>query len=51
MLKDEFRYPPMFFVIGLTLLTGIYFDLALGWVVLIVAPVAFFFARRKARKV
>lgn len=51
MLKDEFRYPPMFFVIGLTLLAGIYFDLALGWVVLIVAPVAYFFARRKARKV
>jgi chromate transporter len=50
MLKDEFRYPPMFFVIGLTLIAGIYFDLALGWVVLIVAPVAFFFARRKARK-
>jgi hypothetical protein len=41
----------MFFVIGLTLLAGIYFDLALGWVVLIVAPVAYFFARRKAKKV
>ena len=51
MLKDEYRYPPMLFVIGLTLLVGIYFDLALGWVVLIVAPIAYFFARRKARKV
>jgi chromate transporter len=50
MLKDEFCYPPMLLVVGLTLLAGIYFDLALGWVVLIVAPVAFIFARRKARR-
>lgn len=51
MLKDEFRYPPMLLVIALTILVGVYFNLALGWVVFIVAPAAFFFARRKARKV
>lgn len=50
MLRDEFRYPPMFLVIGITLIAGIYFDLALGWVVLLVAPFAYYFARRKARK-
>jgi chromate transporter len=50
MLKDELRYPPMLLVIALTMLTGIYFDLALGWVVLIVAPSAYFFATRKAKK-
>ena len=51
MMKDEFRYPPMLLVIGLTMLLGIYFNLALGWVVLFVAPFAYFFAKRKARKV
>lgn len=50
MLKDEFRYPPMLLVVALTILLGVYFNLALGWVLLSVAPAAFFFARRKARK-
>jgi chromate transporter len=50
MLKDEFRYPPMLIVVALTILSGAYFNLALGWVVLIVAPAAFYFARKKARK-
>ena len=50
MLKDEFRYPPMLIVIALIILAGTYFDLALGWVVLIVAPIALYFARKKVRK-
>lgn len=51
MLRDEFRYPPMFIVIGITLLTGIYFDLSLGWVVLIAAPFAYYFAKMKVQRV
>ena len=50
MLKDEFRYPPMLIVIALTIAAGAYFNLALGWVVLIVAPAAIYFARKKVRK-
>jgi chromate transporter len=50
MLKDEFCYPPMLIVIALTIVAGAYFNLALGWVVLIVAPTAFYFARKKVRK-
>jgi chromate transporter len=50
MLKDEFRYPPMMIVIALTIVAGAYFNLALGWVVFIVAPAAFYFARKKVRK-
>jgi chromate transporter len=51
MLRDEFRYPPMFIVIGITLLAGIYFDLSLGWVVLIAAPFAYYFAKMKVQRV
>ena len=50
MLKDEFRYPPMLIVVALTMVCGAYFNLALGWVVLIVAPAAFYFARKKTKK-
>jgi len=50
MLKDEFRYPPMLIVVALTMICGAYFNLALGWVVLIVAPAAFYFARKKTEK-
>jgi len=50
MLKDEFRYPPMLIVIALTIVAGAYFNLSLGWVVLIVAPAALYFARKKVRK-
>ena len=50
MLKDEFSYPPMLIVVALTMISGAYFNLALGWVVLIVAPVALYFARKKAKK-
>ena len=50
MLKDEFRYPPMLIVVALTIIAGAYFNLALGWVVFIVAPAALYFARKKVRK-
>ena len=50
MLKDEFRYPPMLLVVLVTIIAGAYFNLALGWVVLMVAPLALFFANRKVKK-
>ncbi len=51
MLRDEFRYPAMLLVVLLTILSATYFDLGLGWVVLIASPLAIFLAWKKAHRV
>ncbi|QWE11985.1 chromate transporter [Polynucleobacter sp. AP-Titi-500A-B4] len=48
MLKDEFRYPAMFIVVIVTILSASYFHLGLGWVVLISSPLALVLAWKKA---
>ena len=48
MLRDEFRYPMMFLVVIATFLAANYFHLGLGWVVLIISPLALFLASKKA---
>lgn len=50
MLRDEFQFPAMFLVVGITILAASYFHLGLGWVVLISSPLALFLAQKKARK-
>jgi chromate transporter len=50
MLRDEFKYPAMLLVIALTVTAASYFHLGLGWVVLLVSPLALLLAFRKARK-
>jgi chromate transporter len=47
MLRTELRYPPMLLVVILTMIVAIHFQLGLGWVVLITAPLALFLAWRK----
>lgn len=49
MLKDEFRYPAMFIVVIVTILSASYFHLDLGWVVLISSPLALILAWKKAQ--
>jgi chromate transporter len=49
MLRDELRYPAMFIVVIATILAANYFHLGLGWVVLIISPLALFLASKKAR--
>jgi chromate transporter len=48
MLKDEFRYPAMFLVVIVTMISASYFHLGLGWVVLISSPLALTLAWKKA---
>jgi chromate transporter len=48
MLKDEFRYPAMFLVVIITMISASYFHLGLGWVVLISSPLALILAWKKA---
>jgi len=48
MLKDEFRYPAMLIVVIVTILAASYFQLGLGWVVLISSPLALILAWKKA---
>jgi chromate transporter len=50
MLRDEFKYPAMLLVVVLTVIAASYFHLGLGWVVLIVSPLALLLAFKKARK-
>jgi len=50
MMRDEFRYPAMLFVVAATVIAANYFHLGLGWVVLIISPLALFLAYQKARK-
>jgi chromate transporter len=50
MLRDEFRYPAMLLVVIITILAICYFHLGLGWVVLIVSPLALLLAWKKAHK-
>ncbi len=50
MLRNEFRYPAMLLVVAATVVAASYFHLGLGWVVLIISPLAFFLAHKKARK-
>lgn len=50
MMRDEFRYPAMLLVVAATVIAANYFHLDLGWVVLIISPLALFLAYQKARK-
>jgi len=50
MLRTEFKYPPMLFVIFLTIVAATYFHLGLGWVVLLASPLAFYLAWRNLNK-
>jgi chromate transporter len=50
MLRDEFRYPAMLLVVVVTVTAASYFHLSLGWVVLIVSPMALFLGFKKAHK-
>jgi chromate transporter len=49
MMRDELRYPAMFIVVALTIIAATIFHLGLGYVVLLVAPIAIFLARKKAQ--
>jgi chromate transporter len=49
MMRDELRYPAMFLVVALTITAATVFHLGLGYVVLLVAPIAIFLARKKAQ--
>jgi chromate transporter len=49
MMRDEFRYPAMFLVVVLTMIAATVFHLGLGYVVLLVTPIAIFLARKKAQ--
>jgi len=49
MMRDEFRYPAMFLVVVLTMIAATVFHLGLGYVVLLVAPIAIFLARKKVQ--
>ena len=50
MMCSELNYPPMLIVILFTVLAASYFQLGLGWVVLLASPLAFFLARKKANR-
>jgi len=50
MLRDEFKYPAMLLVVALTVTAASYLHLGLGWVVLLVSPLALLLAFKKARK-
>jgi chromate transporter len=51
MMRDEFRYPVMLLVVVATVIAATYFHLGLGWVVLIISPLALFLAYKKARRI
>jgi chromate transporter len=51
MMRDEFRYPVMLLVVAATVIAATYFHLGLGWVVLIISPLALFLAYKKARRI
>ncbi len=50
MLRDEHQYPAMLLVVVVTVIAASHLHLGLGWVVLIVSPLALFLAHKKARK-
>ena len=50
MMRSELNYPPMLALILFTVLAASYFQLGLGWVVLLASPLAFFLARKKANR-
>lgn len=50
MMRSELNYPPMLVVVLFTVLAASYFQLGLGWVVLMASPLAFFLARKKANR-
>ena len=50
MLRDELRFPAMLLVVLVTVIAASYYQLGLGWVVLIASPLAWFLAQKKARK-
>jgi chromate transporter len=49
MMRDELHYPAMFLVVALTIIAASVLHLGLGYVVLLVSPVAIFLARKKAQ--
>jgi chromate transporter len=50
MLRDELRFPLMLLVVLVTVIAASYYQLGLGWVVLIASPLAWVLAEKKARK-
>jgi chromate transporter len=50
MLRDELRFPAMLLVVLVTVIAASYYQLGLGWVVLIASPLAWILAQKKARK-
>lgn len=50
MLRDELRFPAMLLVVLVTIIAASYYQLGLGWVVLIASPLAWILAQKKARK-
>ena len=50
MLRDELRFPLMLLVVLVTVIAASYYQLGLGWVVLIASPLAWVLAQKKARK-
>ena len=48
MMRNEFSFPPMLLVVAITVVAAGYFQLNLGWVVLIASPLAIFLAWKKA---
>ncbi|CAM3637408.1 chromate transporter [Polynucleobacter arcticus] len=51
MLRDELRFPAMLLVVAITVIAACYYQLGLGWVLLIASPFAWLLAQKKARKV
>jgi len=51
MLRDEFRFPLMLIIVAITVCAATYFHLGLGWIVLIVLPLALYLARKKALRI
>lgn len=49
MLRDELRFPAMLLVVVVTVIAASYYQLGLGWVVLIASPLAWILAQKKAR--
>jgi chromate transporter len=49
MLRDELHFPAMLLVVLVTVIAASYYQLGLGWVVLIASPLAWILAQKKAR--
>jgi len=51
MMRNEFSFPPMLLVVAITIIAAGYFQLNLGWVVLIASPLAIFLGWKKAKQI